>query len=271
MLRTRKRRIDQKVLLDSGTTECFIHPRTVKHLDITTQKLKTPRSVRNVDGTENKAGKIEEAVTLVTKHCGIVTHHIFFIADIGPDDFILGYLFLAACAPIVNWVDATLADATTLSTEDADKWHPPKRGTPRAQRKVPAWVRAIPDWSPGDEVWEQFIWKNTVAQQLAIEVNEQKEDKPWQELIPKQYHRHARVFREKDSEKFPDCRPWDHAIDLKPDAPASINCHIYPLSPREREEQKKFLATNLCLKHIHRSKSPYASGFFFIKKKDGKL
>jgi len=39
----------------------------------------------------------------------------------------------------------------------------------------------------------------------------------------------------------------------------------------EREEQKKFLATNFRLKWIQRSKSPYASGFFFIKKKDGKL
>jgi len=136
---------------------------------------------------------------------------------------------------------------------------------------VPLWVRALPGWTPGDEVWEQFIRKSTVAQQLAIEVNEQKEDKPWQELIPKQYHRHTRVFREKDSEKFPDRRPWDHAIDLKPDAPASINCRVYPLSPKEREEQKKFLATNLRLKRIRRSKSPYASSFFFIKKKDGKL
>jgi len=104
-----------------------------------------------------------------------------------------------------------------------------------------------------------------------IEANEKKKEKPWQELVPKQYHRHARVFCEKDSEKFPNCCPWDHAIDLKPDAPASINCRVYPLSPKEREEQKKFLATNLQLKRVRQSKSPYASGFFFIKKKDGKL
>jgi len=43
-----------------------------------------------------------------------------------------------------------------------------------------------------------------MAQQLAIKANKKKEDKPWQEVIPKQYHRHARVFQEKDSEKFPD-------------------------------------------------------------------
>jgi len=259
MLRTRKRRIDQKALLDSGATECFIHLRTVKHLDIPVRKLKTLRSIRNVDGTTNKAGKIEDAVILVTNHRGIKTNHMFFVADIGPDDFILGYPFLAACAPVVNWEDATLADTTTLSTLDADHWQPQKKGMPCQQHKVPAWVRATPGWSPGDEIWEQFIRKSTMVQQLAIEENEKKEEKPWQEVIPKQYHCHACVFREKDSEKFPDRRPWDHAIDLKPDAPASINCHVYPLSPKECEEQKKFLATNLRLKHIRRSKSPYAS------------
>jgi len=110
-----------------------------------------------------------------------------------------------------------------------------------------------------------------VAQQLAIEANEKKEEKPWQEIVPQQYHCHTCIFCKKDSEKFPDHRPWDHAIDLKPDTPASINCQVYPLSPKEREEQKKFLATNLRLKRICRSKSPYTSGFFFIKKKDGKL
>ena len=110
-----------------------------------------------------------------------------------------------------------------------------------------------------------------MAQQLAEEVARNKVEKTWRELVPEKYHHHARVFNEKDSEKFPNRQPWDHAIDLKEDAPASINCRVYPLSPKEREEQKKFLATNLRLKRIRRSKSPYASGFFFIKKKDGKL
>ena len=272
MLRTRKKRVDQKALLDSGATECFISPRVVKCLEIQTKKLQTPRNVRNVDGTLNKAGKITKAINLITNHQGMKTIHVFFVADIGPDEFILGYPFLKACAPIVNWIDATLADTTTLSTLDTDQWQPPAKTTSRHQKRTPLWVRTLPDWAPGDEVWQQFIiQKSTVAQQLAIEANEKKEEKPWQELVPKQYHRHVCMFREKDSEKFPDRCPWDHAIDLKPDALASINCRVYPLSPKEQEEQKKFLATNLRLKRICRSKLPYVSGFFFIKKKDGKL
>ena len=115
-----------------------------------------------------------------------------------------------------------------------------------------------------------IIGKTTVAQQLAKQATD-KTKRTWQEIVPRCYHKFSRVFSEQDSEKFPDRRPWDHAIDLKPDAPTSINCRVYLLSPAEKEEQCKFLDQNLWLKHIRRSKSPYTSGFFFIKKKDGKF
>ncbi len=51
----------------------------------------------------------------------------------------------------------------------------------------------------------------------------------------------------------------------------SIDCHVYPLSPKEKEEQKEFLAENLQLHRIRHSNSPYTSGFFLIQKKDGKF
>jgi hypothetical protein len=72
-------------------------------------------------------------------------------------------------------------------------------------------------------------------------------------------------------ERFPGTGKWDHAIDLKPGMPISINCRVYPLSPKEKEEQKEFLSENLYLKYIHCSNLPYASGFFLICKKDRKF
>jgi len=86
----------------------------------------------------------------------------------------------------------------------------------------------------------------------------------WQEIVPEQYHRHGKVFLEEASECFPDRRPWDHTIELTEDAPISINCRVYPLSPKEKEEQREFLSQNLHLQRICHSKSPYASGFFLI-------
>ena len=50
--------------------------------------------------------------------------HAFFVTDIGPDDFILGYPFLEANAPIIDWPQAKVEDGTTISTLDADKWIP---------------------------------------------------------------------------------------------------------------------------------------------------
>jgi hypothetical protein len=72
-----------------------------------------------------------------------------------------------------------------------------------------------------------------------------KEEQTWEELMPKQYHKFGSIFSETDSESFPGPRKWNHAIDLKADTLMSINCHIYPLSPKEKEEQKEFLAESL--------------------------
>jgi hypothetical protein len=128
-----------------------------------------------------------------------------------------------------------------------------------------------PSWELGDKVWIRMaIWKMTVAQQLAINATD-KVKRTWQELVPEQYHQFGKIFSEEASEWFPDKRKWDHAIDLKPDALTYIDCKLYPLSPKEKEEQKEFLSTNLRLHRIKRSHLPYASGFFLIRKKDGKF
>src|SRR6266403_2459655 len=50
------------------------------------------------------------------------------------------------------------------------------------------------------------------------------------EQIPKEYQRHLKVFDEKEADRFPPKREEDHAINLKEDAPAVLDCKIYPLS-----------------------------------------
>src|SRR6266446_8072570 len=46
------------------------------------------------------------------------------------------------------------------------------------------------------------------------------------EQIPKEYQRHSKVFDEKEANRFPPKREEDHAIYLKEDAPAVLDCKI---------------------------------------------
>ena len=89
--------------------------------------------------------------------------------------------------------------------------------------------------------------------------------------IPLPYRQYAKVFSEEASHEFPPSCIWDHAIELKPNAPATLTGKIYPLSQVELEELEKFIMEHLKHGTIWLSKSPYAASFFFIKKKNGKL
>ena len=50
-----------------------------------------------------------------------------------------------------------------------------------------------------------------------------------------------------------------------------VDCKIYPLNSEEQKQLDEFLKEQLETGRIHPSKSPMASPFFFVKKKDGKL
>src|SRR5260221_241909 len=140
-LQTRSKRVNQRALLDSGATECFINPRAVQRLQLPTKKLLRPRSVRNVDGTLNKAGIIDKAVELQIDYNGTKTKHNFFVADIGIDEFLLGYPFLEAARPDIDWQEACVEGSLTIDTADAKRWQLTKKGC-RFRRKTPAWVHA---------------------------------------------------------------------------------------------------------------------------------
>ena len=89
--------------------------------------------------------------------------------------------------------------------------------------------------------------------------------------IPPEYQRHAKVFSEMVAQQFPLSRPWDHAIELTEGAPKAIDCKIYPITAGEDEKLQEFIKEQRAKGYIQPSKSPYASPFFFVKKKDGKL
>jgi hypothetical protein len=82
--------------------ECFIHPRIIEQLQLKKVKLPKPQKVKNVDGMLNQSGEVTEGVNLIVKHDGKPQKHLFYVANIGEDDLILGYPFLEATNPEIN-------------------------------------------------------------------------------------------------------------------------------------------------------------------------
>ena len=80
-------------------------------------------------------------------------------------------------------------------------------------------------WNPGDTLQYQ-INKMHMAQEWAIEANKNKTDT----VIPEEYQWHWKVFSEEEAQRFPPKRVDNHAINLKPGAPETIDCKVYPLS-----------------------------------------
>ncbi len=141
-------------------------------------------------------------------------------------------------------------------------------------------IRALETYELDEEAWEQLLdeeeepyialRKTTMASELAQKAMDHTK-KTFKQMVPVQYHRHCKVFNKEASHRFPLKRTWDHAIDLLPDAPQTLDCKIYPLATTEGDALTIFLNEQLQKGYIQPSKSPYASPFFFIKKKDGKL
>ncbi|KXN87135.1 hypothetical protein AN958_09158, partial [Leucoagaricus sp. SymC.cos] len=88
--------------------------------------------------------------------------------------------------------------------------------------------------------------------------------------IPCEYHNFLKVFNKKASEHYSPPHSWDHKIETKPSF-HPISMKSYQLSFKEEQKLDTFLKKNLNKGYIKLSKSPMASPFFFIAKKDGKL
>src|SRR6266702_4603983 len=261
---------EREVLIDSGATDNFINSQLLKRLRISYLPVPNPIKIWNVDGTLNQDGNITHYTDLQVK-TGKETYILrFLITNLGRDEVILGYPWFTAFEPKIRWREATLEEEyqpvviTTINT------HEPT---------IESAIRALETYGLDEEAWEQLlddeephvaIRKTTTASELAQKAMDHTK-KTFEQMVPTQYHRHRKVFSEEASHRFPPKRPWDHAIDLLPDAPKTLDCKVYPLALTEGDTLTKFLNEQLEKGYIHPSKSPYASPFFFISKKYKKL
>jgi hypothetical protein len=89
-------------------------------------------------------------------------------------------------------------------------------------------------------------------------------------LVPKEYRDLAEIFTQKEADKLPPHRPYDHTIPLEPGTTPPFGT-IYSLSPAELEFLRKYIETHLRTGFIRHSQSPCGAPILFAKKPDGGL
>ncbi len=275
--RTRYAMANKRILVDSGATDNFIHPKFVKHLHVGMQELERPMKIWNIDGTTNWAGRLTHFVDLLVQTQGQGKKMCFLVMDLGVEDVILGYPWLSTFEPQFSWKDTTVDTNILPIVIRSPDWYtlvlkPSIRRTRTAPETTIVNTRIGRTVTEEAKQWivdilseESMI--NSISTDLAWKVEQYTE----KIAVPEEYLQHARVFSEEATQYFPPKRPWDHAIELKPETSDIIDCKIYPLTQAEDQALVAFLDEQLKKGYIRLSKSPYTSPFFFIKKKDGKL
>ena len=105
--------------LDSEATECFVSQRFIDTHKLGTRLLTIPRKLQNADGSPNAGGGLTHFTELEV-FTGDTPHKLqFYIADMGPDDLVLGYPWFAATNAQPNWAKGTLPVLITIHTRGA--------------------------------------------------------------------------------------------------------------------------------------------------------
>ena len=99
---------DKTILVDSGATDNFIHPKLLPQLGLGSQPLERPRKIWNIDGTTNKAGAFTHCVDLEVRTGDRQEVMKFLVMDLGGEDLILGYPWLSTFEPKFRWRDAAI-------------------------------------------------------------------------------------------------------------------------------------------------------------------
>ena len=94
---------NKQALVDSGATDNFIHPSFVRRLGLKMTPLEKPKRIYNIDNTSNKAGSITHSLELKVTTKGQDKVMRFLVTDIGHEDILLGYPWLATFEPKFRW------------------------------------------------------------------------------------------------------------------------------------------------------------------------
>jgi hypothetical protein len=196
---------DKRALVDSGATDNFMNA-TFAHEWDWVKRTPNSQKIFNIDNTTNKSGKIMHYLDLDVCAKGIHKEMRFLITDIGSEDLLLGYPWLATFEPKFNWRH-TVIDEQMLPVIISSV-------NPRIIRPQPVIARLMTNNEKQSIVrtLETQSQSGGVSTELAIQAGQNTKAA----TIPPEYAKFHKLFSDTESSQFPPTRPWDHAIDFKP-------------------------------------------------------
>jgi hypothetical protein len=199
---------DKKALVDSGATDNFMHPAFAKRMGLGLQELQTPKKIFNINNTTNKSGMITHYLDLNVCTNGIHKQMRFLVTDIGNEEVLLGYPWLATFKPKFNWRSAVIDERILPIIISSIN--------PRNLKQHPTIAIGISEDDKQSIVrqLEAECHVRGVATDLAIQARAEQK----QMELPKEYQEFAQLSNDEAADRFPPSREWDHAIDLKPGA-----------------------------------------------------
>jgi hypothetical protein len=257
-------------LIDSGATDNFILSALVYQFKIPTYGLDKPKIVRNVNGTTNNNGTVKEYAPITILHNGQTTAHTFYVIDLGEDHMLLGMPFLAATNPDIDWTKRAFKGTIIAAADNAHNWTPHSQSKIREAEidiplgyhhydtQLPRYLNVRPEdyifspqyvcatkkeqALPEDYYSGDYITIRRTSQATTLAAKHAKPDnRQWEEVIPQEYYQYGRVFSKKAAYEFPPKHTWDHEIELTPDAPATMDCKVYPLPLGQQKELDAFI------------------------------
>ena len=271
MLQGKNKTIDTSALIDSGATGNFMDLQLLSKNNFVLVRLPTPILAYNIDGTTNQKGTIRwKAKTILT--LGDHSHPIeLIILRLNVPRVILGIPWLKKWNPKINL--PCLSMTIPSFPHPFIPYHAWYLGLDVDHELSLLLATSSPpvedDWSLCEYHLRtgganEHINKITISTQLA------QADKPKDIAVPDFCASFADVFSEQTYNILPPHCPFDHTIELKDSFIPKI-AKVYPLNPAEKDACKAFIDEHLKTGCILPSKSPQASPFFFLPKKDGTL
>ena len=173
-----------KALVDSGATDCFMSEKFIQQMKLGKRPLQRPRKIWNINNTVNQARKITHYIILDIQTGGSRKTIQFLVTNIGNEDIILGYPWMATFEPQFTWKNWVIHE-----------------------KELPIILWSVNPFIPGkDLIIARMKESNndcrvqaTTSTELAIKAQQYTKKVE----VPAEYQQFAKVFSEEESKQYP--------------------------------------------------------------------